>query len=171
MVSCLGKLFTSILNCRLQKFAEHFHLISENQTGFRKQYSTVDHIFSLHMLINILNNQTKKLYCKFIDFQKAFDTVWREGLWLKILESKIRGKCFNVMYNLYQNIKSCVQVNGEFQYNLGVRQGDNLSPFLFSLYLNDLEHFLVSNGFKGVSCASSRDIEQAKILLKLFTLL
>ena len=175
LVSCLGKLFTSILNCRLQKFAEHFHLISENQAGFRKQYSTVDHIFSLHILINILNNQKKKLYCAFIDFQKAFDTVWREGLWLKILENKIRGKCFNVMYNLYQNIKSCVQVNGEysafFQCNLGVRQGDNLSPFLFSLYLNDLEHFLVSNGFRGVTCASSEDIEHAQILLKLFTLL
>ena len=146
LVSCLNKLFTSILNCRLQNFAEHFHLISENQAGFRKQYSTVDHIFSLHMLINILNNQKKKLYCANIDFQKAFDTVWRDGLWLKILESKIRGKCFNVMYNLYQNIKSCVQVNGEysafFQCNLVVRQGDNLSPFLFSLYLNDLEHFL-----------------------------
>ena len=79
------------------------------------------------------------------------------------------------MYNLYQNIKSCVQVNGEysafFQCNLGVRQGDNLSPFLFSLYLNDLEIVLVSNGFRGVTCASSGDIEQAQILLKLFTLL
>ena len=127
------------------------------------------------MLINILNNQKKKLYCANIDFQKAFDTVWREGLWLKILESKIRGKCFNVVYNLYQNIKSCVQVNGEysafFQCNLVVRQGENLSPFLFSLYLNDLEHFLVSNGFKEVLCASSGDFEQAQILLKLFTLL
>ena len=170
-----GKLFTSILNCRLQKYAEHFHLISENQAGFRKQYSTVDHIFSLRMLINILINQKKKLYYAFIDFQKAFDTGWREGLWLKNLKSNIRGKRFNVMYKLYPNIKSCVQVNGEysafFQCYLGVRQGDTVSPFLFSLCLNDLEHFLVSNGFRGVSCASSGDIEHAQVLLKLFTLL
>ena len=175
LVSCLGKLFTSLLNNRLQKFAEEFSLIQNNQAGFRKKYSTVDHIFSLHMLINILNNQMKNLYCAFIDFQRAFDTVWRHGLWLKVLESKIRGKCFNVIYNLYQNIKSCIQVNGEtsafFDCNLGVRQGDNLSPFLFSLYLNDLEHFLLSNKFIGVTCSSSDDIEQAHIFIKLYALL
>ena len=93
----------------------------------------------------------------------------------KVLESKIRGKCFNVIYNLYQNIKSCIQINGEtsafFDCNLGVRQGDNLSPFLFSLYLNDLEHFLLSNKFTGVTCSSTDDIEQAHIFIKSYTLL
>ena len=44
LVSCLGKLFTSLLNNRLQKFAEEFSLIQNNQAGFRKKYSTVDHI-------------------------------------------------------------------------------------------------------------------------------
>jgi hypothetical protein len=44
---------------------------------------------------------------------------------------------------MYQNIKSRIQYNKEtlnyFECNAGVRQGENLSPFLFSLYLNDLE--------------------------------
>lgn len=59
LVSCLGKLFTCILNSRLQKFAQEFDVISENQMGFRKQYSTADNIFALHMLINILHNQKR----------------------------------------------------------------------------------------------------------------
>jgi hypothetical protein len=44
---------------------------------------------------------------------------------------------------MYQNIKSRIQYNKEtsnyFECNAGVRQGENLYPFLFSLYLNDLE--------------------------------
>ena len=51
---------------------------------------------------------------------------------------------------MYSNIKSCVFAKGEqseyFVSNVGVRQGENLSPFLFSLYVNDLEVFLQQNG-------------------------
>ena len=177
LVSCLGKLFTSIINSRLQSFAREFELLSESQTGFRKTYSTCDSIFALHMLISILFNQKKKLFCAFIDFQRAFDTVWRDGLWVKILAHKIRGKCFNIIYNLYQNIKSCVFVNGEtsafFDCTIGVRQGDNLSPFLFSLYLNDLEDFLRSQNVNGITCDTkpTNDIDRAVMFFKLFVFL
>jgi hypothetical protein len=44
---------------------------------------------------------------------------------------------------MYNDIKSCVQYNGIqselFPCLTGVRQGENLFPFLFSIFLNDLE--------------------------------
>ena len=49
LLSCLGKLFTSVLNNRLNKYADRINLINENQAGFRKNYSTIDHIFLLKM--------------------------------------------------------------------------------------------------------------------------
>ena len=45
LISCLGKLFTSVINVRLNKFADEINLINENQAGFRRIYSTTDHIF------------------------------------------------------------------------------------------------------------------------------
>jgi hypothetical protein len=42
LISCVEKLFTSILNSRLNFFANDSNIISENQAGFRKGYSTVD---------------------------------------------------------------------------------------------------------------------------------
>ena len=56
---------------------------------------------------------------------------------------------------MYDGIKSCVSINGKssnyFPSNIGVRQGENLSPFLFTIFLNDLENFLSgSNIHKGI---------------------
>lgn len=88
----------------------------------------------------------KKLFSAFIDFEQAFDTVWREGLWFKIFKSGITGKCLTFLKNMYNGIKSKVKLNDEtstfFFCNLGVRQGENLSPFLFSMYINDIEIFM-----------------------------
>ena len=83
--SCTWKRFTSILNNRLTSFLDENEMLSETQTGFRKDYSTLDNIFfSLHCLRELLKAQKKKLFCCFIDFSRAFDTIWRVGLWKKL---------------------------------------------------------------------------------------
>ena len=77
-ISCLGNLFTSILNERLMKLSDEVNLICENQAVFRKGYSTIDNVLVLHTLMDLFK-QLKKHYI-FIDFEKAFDKVWREGI-------------------------------------------------------------------------------------------
>ena len=105
ILSCLGKLFTSVINARLNMYANEVNLISENQTGFRKKYSTLDHIFLLINILEILvKKSSQKLYCAFIDYKKAFDTVWRSALWHKILNSGITGKLYNIIVNMYNTI-------------------------------------------------------------------
>ena len=90
-------------------------LRAKNQVsaGFSSGYSTTDHIFTLHALTEILKSRNKKLFCAYIDFQKAFDSVWRIGLWMKLLGNSINGKCFKIIYNLYQNIKSGIKYSGK----------------------------------------------------------
>ena len=88
-------------------------ILNENQAGFRKNYSTVDHIFVLNSVIELLRYQQKKLFCAYIDFSQAFDNVWRIGLWRKLLHTEVKGKFFRVIYNMYSDIKSCVSVKDE----------------------------------------------------------
>ena len=175
ILSCLGKLFTSIINSRLSKFAEENKLITESQVGFRAGYSTTDNIFVLHVLTNIMMHMKKKLFCAFIDFKQAFDTVWRTGLWGKILSSKISGKCFNFITRLYKNTKSMVKVNNSlsdvFISRMGVRQGENMSPFLFSLFINDLEDFLLENNITGLESVSKSLEEKLFTYVKMLVLL
>lgn len=82
--------------------------------------------------------------------KKAFDSVWRIGLWPKLIECGVNGKLFNVIKNLYSEIKSCVRVDGVFSDYFvsfkGLRQGENLSPLLFALFVNDLEKYLLDQG-------------------------
>jgi hypothetical protein len=173
LLSCMGKLFTNILNKRLNKYAENNNIIQETQAGFRRNHSTLDNVFILKSLIDILKNDKKKMYCCFIDFKQAFDSVWRNGLWNKLLKENINGKCFNIITSIYNNIKSrvitCEGTSAPFLSLSGVRQGENLSPFLFSIFLNDLENFLKNNGVNGIEKGTL--VEETRIYVKLCILL
>ena len=115
------------------------------------------------------------MYCIFIDFEKAFDRVWRTGLWNKMLKSQINGKMYDIIFNMYQGIKSRISFDGVNSYYFpcdnGLRQGENLSPFLFSLYLNDLEDFMTQHNVRGLSRVTEELSNTFDIYLKMFVLL
>jgi hypothetical protein len=58
--------------------------------------------------VQILKLKKRKLFRAFIDFEKAFDKVWREGLFYKMMLNNINGKMYNVIINMYDSIKSCI---------------------------------------------------------------
>ena len=72
----------------------------------------------------------------------------------KAYKNDVHGKMFRIFYTMYQKIKSCVSLNKEqslfFTSDMGLRQDENFSPVLFSLYLNDLESYLLSHSCKGI---------------------
>jgi len=72
-LSCLGKLFTAIMNTRLLLIM--FNLLSETQAGFRKALNTLDNVFVVSCLIYYTLNNSSNMYCTCIDFTKTFGTV------------------------------------------------------------------------------------------------
>ena len=80
---------------------------------------------------------------------------------------------------MYNNAKSCVRVGNNltacFGCNVGVHQGENLSPILFLLFLNDLSDSLASK-FQGLNLLSDTvhsllDDEDVAVFFKLYVLL
>ena len=99
LLSCLGKYFNTILNNRFKKVSDK--LISNIQAGFREGFSTMDHVFTIVSIVNLYQKMGVNLYVAFIDYAKAFDTIWRGGLWLKLVKEGINGKFLNIIKNMY----------------------------------------------------------------------
>ena len=167
LLNISGKLYTFILNKRLTSWVEENNLLSESQAGFRKEYSTVDHLFTLLTLIQKQLSSGKKLYAAFIDFKKAFDMIDRNHLWTVLHKNGIQGKMYKAIKSMYQVVIARVRTNNNvtesFVCPRGLRQGDNCSPLLFSLFINELANDIAQHGKHGIYL--SPDVIQILILL------
>ena len=95
--SCLAKFFCIILNQRLTDFVLEKKILHPSQIGFLSNNRTSDHIFTLRTLIDkYVHKHNSKLYTCFIDFRKAYDSIWHEGLLYRLLSYGIRGKLFEL---------------------------------------------------------------------------
>lgn len=138
--SCIGKVYCSVLKERLEKVVEEEGTLGEIQTGFRKNRCGMDNVLVLRQIWDRAKGGNDKLYLAFVDLRKAYDRVWRKGLW-RCLDELALGKQFIDMIRcLYVNVTSKVEVKGarsnEIRSEIGLKQGCILSPILFALYIS-----------------------------------
>lgn len=160
LASCLGKLFTSLLQTRYMNYLEKHCKLNNEQFGFRRNSRTTDNLFILQQIIHRYFGKKEKVFACFIDYEKAFDTVWQKGLIHKLSKIGVKGKFLEVVNSMYKNINSCVQLNNNsysdtFHCNKGIMQGDSLSPLLFTTYMNDIPEFLRESNCPGVNIGNT----------------
>ena len=144
IICCVAKLYSKLLNTRLQKYLESNDILVEEQNGFRASRSCIDHLF---VIVTILRNRKlsgQETFLSFIDYKKAFDSVERGLLLYKLSQIGVNGHMYQAISSLYSNPRSRVILNefetNYFQCPIGVKQGDCLSPTLFAIFINDLAH-------------------------------
>ena len=102
----------------------------------------MDNAYVLNEVVQGRLKEGKVTYAFFLDVKKAYDTVWRDGLWLKLWEMGVMGKVWRVIKQMYEFSRSAVFLEGEksdtFSLEQGVVQGCSLSSILFSVFINDL---------------------------------
>ena len=142
LLSCTSKIYSGLLNARIAAYCEFIDIFVEEQNGFRRKRSCEDHIYVLTSIINSQFESKKPVFAAFVDMEKAFDWVNRDLLLYRLLQYNIDGKMYKAIKNMYAHTESCIKLNnmmsGWFSINSGVRQGDPISPTLFSLYINEL---------------------------------
>jgi hypothetical protein len=139
----------SISNCLSQIFEKLILLnspallkIHKNQFGFKRKTSCNHALFVMkETVLRYLNNKSS---CKIasLDAEKAFDKVWRDGLFHK-LYNKMDPTFWNLLKRYYDSSQGVIlnpdfSSFSEFPINCGVKQGGILSPFLFNVFIDEL---------------------------------
>ncbi|MCO5579440.1 hypothetical protein L7F22_033295 [Adiantum nelumboides] len=144
--SCMAKLFGSIIEQDICAWAENNGKRAIGQARFRPKHSTVDHLVTLRILMEETRLKGKTLYCCFVDFKKAFDTVPRKGLWNRMESIGVPLHLRAAVARLYEEVKCKLKTqtgfSQEFMSTMGVKQGCPFSPTLFGLCIDQLEDFV-----------------------------
>lgn len=139
LLPTLGKILEKLMLNRLKDLDEK---LKENQFGFRPARNTE---LQLAKIINeITNNRNKKLTTAMatIDIEKAYDTVWHDGLLYKLNKQDCPKYLLKMIEKFLKNREFTTTVNNK-KSNIknipaGVPQGSSLSPTLFIHYLHDI---------------------------------
>ena len=117
------------------------NILHSSQIGFMKGKRTSDHIFVLKCILEEAKSMRKPICACFVDLKKAFDTVWREGLYYKLLFDCRMSTKFVKLWDpciaMWQDLLSCTHTapatNLIFQ--LGCAN-DAISVLTFLIYIS-----------------------------------
>ena len=105
-------------------------------------------------IIEQANEWQASLYINFIDFEKAFDSIHRESLWLIMRQYGIPDKIIRMVKVSYEDFSCAVEDQAEtyewFDIKTGVKQGCNMSGFLFLIAMDWVMRRTVGKGENGI---------------------
>ena len=142
LTSCVCKILERMVNNRLIWFLETNNLLSKEQSGFRKNRSTIDNLVLLDTEIRNSFLRRQHLVAVFFDIEKAYDSTWRKFILKKIHDIGIRGPMAFFIDNFLEFRSFQVRINNSlsscYTQEEGVPQGSVISVTLFLLALNDI---------------------------------
>lgn len=139
LMSNLYKLFTKIITRRLTQ------ILDENQppeqAGFRSGFSTADHLQALNQIIEKMEEFNLPLYIAFVDYKKAFDFLEHASVFQALVNQGVETKYVRLLKTIYSQSTAKVKtekVGQTFTLGRGVKQGDPISPKLFTCVLEEI---------------------------------
>ena len=139
LLSNMYKLFTKIITTRLEKKLDENQ--PREQAGFRSKYSTTDHIHAINQLKEKCREYNIPLCVAFVDYEKAFDSVQTQAILTSLQEQGIEDVYIEILKDIYTDSSVTVHLHKEsekIRIKRGVRQGDTISPKLFTATLESI---------------------------------
>ena len=128
-----------IITTRLEKKLDENQ--PREQEGFRSKYSTTDHIHAINQLKEKCREYNIPLCVAFVDYEKAFDSVQTQAILTSLQEQGIEDVYIEILKDIYTDSSVTVHLHKEsekIRIKRGVRQGDTISPKLFTATLESI---------------------------------
>ncbi|VDH93334.1 Hypothetical predicted protein [Mytilus galloprovincialis] len=136
------KLMERVILERIVAYIEGHRLIDLTQEGFRKNHSTTNALLRLVQTIADGFNEDESTLAWLVDLEKAYDSIWREGLMIKLHKLGIKGKTWLWINSFLTNRTARCMLNNffgeQFDTKIGLPQGSVLSPTLFNIFIADI---------------------------------
>ena len=133
------KIFSKIITKRVSKELDENQ--PPEQAGFRAGYSTIDHLQTINQILEKFQEFRIGLYVAFVDFTKAFDCVEHPPVLEALAKQGIQKKYVRILAEIYSDNKAVIKTEKEgaqFNISRGVKQGDPISPKLFTCLLEQV---------------------------------
>lgn len=147
-----SKIFEKLLHSRLNHFITVNNILTPHQYGFRQDSSTA--LAIMEFLSQVFKSINGKLKCMalFLDLRRAFDTVDKDLLLMKLDHYGVRANFNKLLKDYLSNRKQYTFINdlkSNFKPILtGLFQGSILSPLLFNIFINDIQGICDQYDFK-----------------------
>jgi hypothetical protein len=145
LLSATSKIVEKVLMRRLNRIAKQHGMEKTTQAGFRKNHNTT--IQLVRVINDIISefNKSKTTAMTLIDLEKAFDSMWINGLIKKMNDGGIDPNFTRLIHSYLSKRTIKVKVNNTIStprtIDSGVPQGSVLGPILFNLYTHDIPDF------------------------------
>ena len=112
ILPCFSKFLERIVHNRILNYLNDFHILCENQYGFRKNHSTTHALIDLYDKILSALDRKEHAVGVFFDLSKAFDTVNQEIIFDKLYHYGIRGLALDWVKCYFNERSQFVEYNG-----------------------------------------------------------
>ena len=142
ITSYIGKLFERIISRRIDALLLKYNIQDPDQEGFTEGRNTIRYLNRLHIGIESDKEKNLTVLVLFVDFEKAYDSIWKRGLITKLYNLKVRGNILQLIDDFMSKRRVALHINGvlgeqKLTGEYGLPQGAVLSVTLFKIFLMD----------------------------------